>query len=87
MADHSGLIIKPCGFFVDENAPYLGASPDSLVDCTCCGSGIVEVKCPWCAKDSLSHEDLSEQQKGFCLQKLDTGSLHLQCQLQLHVTR
>ena len=95
MADHSGLIIKPCGFLVDENASYIGTSPDSPMDCTCCGSGIVEVKCPWSAKDSLFLEDLSEQQKGFCLQKLDTGSLqllkdhsyYLQCQLQLDVTR
>ena len=55
----------------------LGASPDSLVDCTCYGFGIVEVKCTLSAKDTLSVKDLSEQQKGFCLQKLVIGSLQL----------
>ena len=95
MDGHVGLNIKACGLFVDRKAPYLGASPDALVHCTCCGLGIVEVKCPWSARDAASLEEVAEQQKDFCLQKTATGSLHLatdhpyylQCQLQLHVTR
>ena len=95
MSGHSGLNIKTCGLFVDLEAPYLGASPDALVHCTCCGLGVVEVKCPWSARDSESLEEVAEQQKDFCLRKLTTGSLqlstdhpyYLQCQLQLHITR
>lgn len=52
-----------CGLFVDQTAPFLGASPDALVHCICCGNGIVEVKCPWSARDCASSEEAAEQKK------------------------
>ena len=70
MDGHVGLNIKACGLFVDRKAPYLGASPDALVHCTCCGLGIVEVKCPWSARDAASLEEVAEQQKDFVCRKL-----------------
>jgi hypothetical protein len=36
----SGLVINPI-------YPHLGASPDGRVDCVCCGSGVLEIKCPF----------------------------------------
>ena len=33
----SGLIINPCW-------PYIGASPDSIVECSCCGMRCLEIK-------------------------------------------
>ena len=47
---HPEFEIIPCGFFVDNRRSYVGASPDALVECTCCGKGVVEIKCPLCAK-------------------------------------
>ena len=32
---------------VNRIYPHLGASPDGRVDCACCGSGVVEIKCPY----------------------------------------
>lgn len=29
-----------------EGRPYIGASPDALVDCQCCEKRVLEVKCP-----------------------------------------
>lgn len=29
----------------------MGATPDMLVECDCCGKGLLEVKCPWTVKD------------------------------------
>ena len=91
MTGHSGFIIKSCGFIVDEENPFLGASPDGL----CCGHGVLEVKCPFCAKEAESLEQVAEQQKDFCLKllpsktlKLSTNhSYYLQCQLQIYTTR
>ena len=40
------------GLIVNPLYPHLGASPDALVECSCCGQGIVEIKCPFSAKDS-----------------------------------
>lgn len=95
---HSGFTIRECGFFLDPVTAFLGASPDGLVECSCCGPGVLEIKCPWCAKDADSLEDLATSSSGskkFCLEKLQTGSLQLsrahpfyvQCQLQIHVTK
>ncbi|CAG2201964.1 unnamed protein product [Mytilus edulis] len=45
-AGHTDVNITECGIFLDKDMTYLGASPDILVDCACCGSGVVEIKCP-----------------------------------------
>ena len=50
MAHHVGFSTQPCGFFVDQEIPYLGASSDGLVHCNCCRYGVLEVKCPHCAQ-------------------------------------
>ena len=42
-----GKEITPCGLFIHSEIPYLGASPDALID----NDGIVEIKCPFSAKD------------------------------------
>lgn len=43
---------KLCGFFVDQETSYLGASP-ALVGCSCCGFGVLEV--PLCMQKMLDH--------------------------------
>lgn len=40
----SGLVLNP-------KYPHLGASPDAVVSCDCCGEGCVEIKCPFCIRD------------------------------------
>lgn len=42
---HKQADISLCGLFIDPNFPYLGASPDALVKCKCCGKGLLEIKC------------------------------------------
>lgn len=41
---HNQLSVFPSGFFISVDHPYFGASPDGLVCCTCCGTGILEIK-------------------------------------------
>ena len=41
------------GLMVNHLYPHLGASPDGFVQCDCCpGKGLLEIKCPFTAKDS-----------------------------------
>ncbi|XP_072037064.1 uncharacterized protein [Amphiura filiformis] len=35
-----------------EEKPFIGASPDAIVNCECHGMGVVEVKCPYKHKES-----------------------------------
>jgi len=63
--DHDDFKTSQSGLFLSSQFPFLGATPDSLVSCECCGDGCVEVKCPYCA----TKEDFSEPRKVFCLEK------------------
>ena len=36
--------------FYSEN-PFIGASPDVIISFSCCGKGVVEVKCPFLYRD------------------------------------
>ena len=35
----------------------MGESPDGLVNCSYCGSGVVEIKCPYTCKDIEFHDE------------------------------
>ncbi|KAK3109102.1 hypothetical protein FSP39_023080 [Pinctada imbricata] len=49
---------EECGLFLDKNYSYLAASLDMLVNCKCCGNGLLEVKCAMVPKCDVC--------KGFC---------------------
>ena len=48
---HENFKICDSGLVLDPDIPHLGASPDGLVSCDCCGEGCLEIKCPLCKKD------------------------------------
>ena len=52
-----------------------GASPDSYVDCLCCGPEVLEVKCPFCMR--TEGFDAALERLYFCLEKDDDGNLTL----------
>ncbi|KAG0429281.1 hypothetical protein HPB47_023794 [Ixodes persulcatus] len=35
-AQHQNLVLSKCGLYVMQGRPYIGASPDALVECQCC---------------------------------------------------
>ena len=41
---HKNFAVSDSGLFVSTKYPYLGASPDGLVTCECCGAGACEIK-------------------------------------------
>ena len=44
-------------------SPRLGASPDGVVQCECCGNGVLEIKCPYmynAREHSISRIDFLE---------------------------
>ena len=74
---------------IDLNKPFIGASPDAFVECSCCNQGVVEVKCPHCIKDRSPDEV-----DNFCMVKEDEKwrlkrdhAYFYQVQTQLHVCK
>jgi hypothetical protein len=43
---HDDFQVKLSGLVIRRDALHLGASPDGIVSCSCCGSGVLEIKCP-----------------------------------------
>ena len=44
---HKAAQCRECGLFIDEQHQFLGATPDLLLECACCGKGVLEIKCPY----------------------------------------
>lgn len=89
--NHTSFVSSASGFVIDHCHPYIGASPDGIVSCSCCGKGVVEVKCPHSSRDSFPTEDTLS----FCLCKQSDGkwtlkqdhAYYYQIQTQMHVCR
>lgn len=59
--NHTGHNIQPCGLFL-HTCGFLGASPDGIVN----DNGLLEVKCPFRARNQLL-EELAKNDKTFFL--------------------
>ena len=86
---HQDFFVEEAGLFIHPQFPHLGATPDGILSCACCGVGVLEIKCPYCVRN----EPLSDERKNFCLQMTEDGELRLsknhmyyyQVQTQIHV--
>jgi hypothetical protein len=73
---HHNFTSSDSGFFIHPDHPYLGASPDALVNCLCCGEGICEIKCcPHCHRNDKIDESVND--RSFCLMRNEDGSYQL----------
>lgn len=72
---HASLKVKSTGLHVNVKYPHLGASPDGVVSCDCCGTGLIEVKCPYSIRNcSPAAADLPDS---FYLRTDDDGTRKL----------
>ena len=71
--DHDDFVVHSTGLHVNPLYPHLGASPDGLVSCSCCGEGLLGLKCPY----SICDEDPTRVQKINFYLKPCAGSLKL----------
>ena len=66
----SGLVLNP-------KWPHLGASPDGLVQCDCCGKWVVEIKYPYCHRFDTVESGAIDKES--CLVPDADGRLHIDC--------
>ena len=50
---HKCFSTQETGLLVMEQCPYIGATPDLLVQCECHGEGLCEIKCPYTTRDQI----------------------------------
>ena len=74
-----------------QEEPFLGATPDALIHCDCCGDGCLEIKCPFTGREKIIFELLGDD--SFLLDenvitKLNVNdNYYYQIQCQLFVTK
>ena len=74
--DHILFEITECGLVIDPLFPFLGATPDGLFTCVCCGNGTLEIKWPFsCRKKEL--KEVAEENSRFFLSQKEDGTLEL----------
>lgn len=57
---HRNSHVTDCGLLVSKSNPLFRATPDGKVNCSCCGTGLLEIKCPYSsAKKGLNAFDLA----------------------------
>ena len=83
---HVNFKLTRCGLFINEQYPFLHATPDFLTSCDCCGLGCGEVKCPICIGEDCDF-DKYVMENSSCLEKVnDKFQLkrkhHYYCQVQ-----
>lgn len=71
---HDNIQFQESGLFISKEHPFLAATPNMLVQCTCYGAGVVEVKCPWKVKDGHLSDLLADPNS--CVRECD-GALEL----------
>ena len=49
---HEKFECNPAGLNINPKYPHLGALPDSLISCVCCGVGLLEIKCCYKCRDT-----------------------------------
>ena len=88
---HNDLSIADSGLVINPQWPFIGASPDGIVSCACCGTGVLEIKCPNCHQGTDIRTPAIED-SGFCLKIVDgllrldhSHSYYYQVQSQLFV--
>ena len=73
---HRDFVVSKVGLVLHPLYPFLGATPDGLVSCSCHGDGVLEVKCPY----SCRHKDIelvAEENPNFFLVQDEKGILRL----------
>ena len=72
---HEDINVAASGLILNPELPWIGASPDGVVTCACHEPGILEIKCPFSAKDRSLLECTKDL--GFCLTVPEGGVMSL----------
>ena len=51
---HDDLAVTDSDLVINPQWPFIGASPDGVVECKCCGKGVLEIKCPYSHREQLA---------------------------------
>ena len=68
---HNDFFVIKSGLILHPSFSFFGATPDGIVNCSCHGPGVLEIKCPFRCKEASFKETAT--QASFCLEEHDDG--------------
>jgi len=71
--EHKNPKLINCGLFLDDKHPFIGASPDGIIECTCHGRASFEIKGPY----SISHKSPTDPDIKLPFMKMINNELKL----------
>ena len=71
--NHKGVCLTECGLFLLRGQPYVGGSPDRIIEWSCCGKACVEIKCPY----SIRHTSPLDSSVKLSYMKNKDGTIYL----------
>ena len=83
--NHVDFIANSSGFVISVDNPRFGATPDGVIQCSCCGKGVLEIKCPYSLKDSSCIQTDFLDQSGDVIRLKEGHRYYYQVQLQMFV--
>jgi len=69
LSQHQNCKLTKSALCVLKDKPYIGASPDGIMTCSCCGTTALEIKCPYsiwdlCVSEAWEQTDFLEWRDG-----------------------
>ena len=64
LQEHQNFVIQDTGLHINAEFPYLGPSPDGLIQCDCHGKGVLKIECPHNYRYGIKNW---QQDKTFCI--------------------
>ena len=74
------ITVEDRGLLLSADQPFLGTSVDGVVDCSSCGIGLVEIKCPYLGRNKAPQEApslYSSKKAPFCAELDENNHLKL----------
>ena len=84
---HRNVKVRECGLILCEEMPFVGGSPDRIIECDCCGKACLEIKCPYSIRHLAPHHPeaslsyMNRESNVLTLKK--THKYFTQCQIQM----
>ena len=85
--NHLDFQLAKNGLIITTEFPFIGAFPDGLVLCSCCGKGCVEIKCAFNQRDNYIFDNFYLTKMNNSMKLSVIHQYYHQIQTQIHVTK
>ena len=75
--NHTNVQVRSSGLVINPSYLFLGASPDRIVVCDCCGEGLIEIKCTYKYRYDSPTSSTALADHHYFLKDGDNGVVHL----------